>query len=143
MKTILSECGMDGKPAIHLNVKEIIDWISHTIQHNAPPKTCFEIITDPSVSGSLGDGIKLFKNGIDIGFVLNANQISNLICDEDAQDDDNFKFINGGTDNVSINIFIFDDYTFDSTKSRGLILHYLTVTKYGLAIILSYIIRNN
>lgn len=96
-----SECGIDGKPAIHLNIKEIIDWISHTIQQNPQSQTCFEIITDPAVSNSLGDGIKLFQNGIDIGFALNSNEISNVKCVEDAQDGDIFKFVNGGTDNVS------------------------------------------
>ena len=102
MKTLLSDCGIDGKPAIHLNIKEIIDWISHTIEQNAASKTCFEIITDPSVPNSLGNGIQLFKNGIDIGLALNPYQISNKKCVENVEDGDIFKFVNGGTDNVSL-----------------------------------------
>ena len=58
----MTECGLIGKPAIHLNVLSITDWIKQIIDNNSPPKTCFKINTDPVVPNSLGDEIKLFKN---------------------------------------------------------------------------------
>ena len=97
----LEDCGSDGKPAIHLNVKDILPWISQTIQQNTPPKTCFELIADSTVSNALGNEIRLLRNGIDIGVALNANELSKTKCVDDAQDGDVFKFVNGGTDNVS------------------------------------------
>ena len=51
---------------------------------------------------SLGDEIKLFKNGVEVGSALSAQQLSNEICIEDTSDGDNFEFKNGGKDNVSI-----------------------------------------
>ena len=97
----LEECGLDGKPAIHLNVREIIPWILHTIEKNSPPKMCFELITDPAVLNAQGNGIKLLHNGVDIGFALNENEFSNRKCVENTQDGDIFTFVNGGKNNVS------------------------------------------
>ena len=57
---------------------------------------------DASVENSLGDDIKLFKNGVEVGTALGAQQLSNEICIEDTSDGDNFEFRNGGKDNVSI-----------------------------------------
>ena len=71
------------------------------MKQNSPPKTCFEISVDSSVSNSLGNEIKLFKNDIDIGFALPAYEHSYKKCIEVTQDGDIFKFVNGGTDNVS------------------------------------------
>ena len=97
----MTECGLAGKPAIHLNVLSITDWIKQIIDNNSPPKTCFKINTDPAMSNSLGDEIKLFKNGDEIGLALGSNQISNEICIDDTSVGDVFEFKNGGLDNVS------------------------------------------
>jgi len=97
----LTECGLDGKPAIHLSVNEIADWIQHTINQHSPPKMCFELNTDPSIPDSLGDKIKLFKNGDEVGLALGSHQQSNTICIDDTSDGDVFEFRNGGNDNVS------------------------------------------
>ena len=97
----LEQCGLDGRPAVHLNLKDVLSWISHTTEQNAPPKTCFKLVTDSSVANSLGNEIRLFKNGVDIGIALHENSLSNKICVDDSQDGDVFKFINGGKDNVS------------------------------------------
>ena len=70
-------------------------------KNNSPPKTCFKINTDPGVPNSLGDEIKLFKNGGEIGVALGSNQISNEICIDETSVADVFEFKNGGSDNVS------------------------------------------
>ena len=54
------------------------------------------------MKNSLGDEIKLFQNGAEVGSALNAQNLSNEICIEDTSDGDNFEFRNGGKDNVSI-----------------------------------------
>ena len=100
----MTECGQAGKPAIHLNVIEIIDWMEHTIEEHAPPRTCFKLITDPSVEDSLGDEIKLFKNTEEAGSALHTNELSNEICLEDTSDGDVFEFRNGGKNNVSLSL---------------------------------------
>ena len=97
----MTECGLIGKPAIHLNVLSITDWIKQIIDNNSPPKTCFKINTDPAMPNSLGDEIKLFKNGGEIGVALGSNQISNEICIDETSVADVFEFKNGGSDNVS------------------------------------------
>ena len=97
----LTECGLPGKPAIHLSVNELTDWIQHIINQHSPPKTCFEFHTDPSITDSLGDEIKLFKNGGEVGLALGSYQQSNTICIDDTADGDAFEFRNGGKDNVS------------------------------------------
>ena len=97
----LNECGLPGKPAIHLSVNEITDWIQHIINQHSPPKTCFELHTDPSITDSLGDEIKLFKNGDEVGAALDAYQQSNTLCIDDTSDGDVFEFRNNGKDNVS------------------------------------------
>ena len=56
---------------------------------------------DASVENSLGDEIKLLKNGVEVGTALGTQQLSNEICIEDTSDGDNFEFRNGGKDNVS------------------------------------------
>ena len=61
----------------------------------------FKLNIDPSVANSLGDEIKLFQNGAEVGSALGAQQLSNEICIDDTSDGDNFEFRNGGTDNVS------------------------------------------
>ena len=93
--------------ASSLNLKDVLSWISHTTEQNAPPKTCFKLVTDSSVANSLGNEIRLFKNGVDIGIALHENSLSNKICVDDSQDGDVFKFINGGKDNVSKRNMIF------------------------------------
>ena len=97
----MTECGLAGKPAIHLNVNELTTWIQHIINQHSPPKTCFELHTDPSITDSLGDEIKLFKNGDEIGAALGSDQQSNTICIDDASVEDIFEFRNSGKDNVS------------------------------------------
>ena len=98
----MSGCGQDGKPGIHLNVFEITDWIEHIINAHSPPRTCFKLITDQSISDSIGDEIKLFKNGDEAGIGLGTNELSNEICLEDTSEGDIFEFRNGGKDNVSL-----------------------------------------
>ena len=97
----LTECGLAGKPAIHINVMEITDWTEHIIEKYSPPKICFQLETDPSIQDSLGDEIKIFKGGAEIGTGLGAGQLSNEICIEDTADGDAFEFRNGGQNNVS------------------------------------------
>ena len=97
----LNECGQAGKPAIHLNVMEIINWIEHIIEQYAPPKTCFMFRTDPSIPDALGDEIKVFKDDDEIETALGSNQLSNEFCIEDTTDGDTFEFRNSGEDNVS------------------------------------------
>ena len=96
-----NECGLAGRPGIHLNVIGVTDWMEHIIEQNAPPRTCFKLNTDPSVPDSLGDEIKLFKNGEEAGVALGANELSNEICLEDTSEGDVFEFRNGGKNNVS------------------------------------------
>ena len=62
---------------------------------------CFEFNTDPSITNSLGDEIKLFKNGDEVGAALGSDQQSNTICIDETSDEDVFEFRNGGKDNVS------------------------------------------
>ena len=98
----MSECGQDGKPGIHLNVQKITYWIEHIIEEYAPPKTCFKLETDPAVTDSLGNEIKLWKNDDEVGTALGANELLNEICIEDTLEEDVFEFRNGGKDNVSL-----------------------------------------
>ena len=98
----MAECGQEGKPGIHINVLEVTDWMEHIIKEHAPPKTCFTLNTDPAVTDSLGDEIKLFKNGDDVGIALGANELANEVCFEDTLEGDEFQFRNGGKDNVSL-----------------------------------------
>ena len=104
----LTECGLDGKPAIHLNVRSITYWIDHVIKKYGPPKICFEFSVDMTIPGALGDTIKVFHNGNPIQHLngrienaLNARKKSNRICIWQAYDGDRFRFVNSGTDNVS------------------------------------------
>ena len=57
--------------------------------------------TDPSVQDSLGDEIKVFINGEEVGVALLANQLSNMLCLEHTSENDAFEFRNGGKNNVS------------------------------------------
>ena len=98
----LTECGLPGKPAIHVAVLEFNDWLTHIINEHSPPKTCFKLVADPSIEGSLGDEIKISKNNIDIGIALNAYQLSNEVCFDDVAENDVFKFTTAGNDNVSL-----------------------------------------
>ena len=100
----LNECGQAGKPAIHLNVMKITDWLEHIIEQYSPPKTCFTLKTDPSIQDSLGDEIKIFKDGQEVGIALASNQLSNELCIENTTDGEAYQFRNGGQDNVSIKI---------------------------------------
>ena len=97
----LSECGLPGKPAIHVGTIGLSDWMTEIIDEHSPPKMCFKIISDASIQDSLGDEIKLFKNEVDIGVALNANELSNEICFNDVEESDNFKFVTVGNNNVS------------------------------------------
>ena len=74
-------------------------------------KPCFKLKTDPAVTGSLGDEIKLFKNGDEVGTALGANELSNEICLEDTSEGDVFEFRNGGKDNVSLSLAYEYEYT--------------------------------
>ena len=97
----LTECGLPGKPAIHVNVAEFYDWLMHIINDHSPPKMCFKFVSDPSIQNSLGDEIKIFKNEVELGVALNTNQLSNEVCFDDTQENDMFKFMTAGNDNVS------------------------------------------
>ena len=111
MKPHLSECGLDGKPAIHVNVRFITYWINHVIDNYGPPKMCLELIVDMSVPGALGDAIQVFhndnpvtENDLPNGAILNAlnaQQTSNSFCIWQAYDGDRIRFVNGGSDGVS------------------------------------------
>jgi len=98
----LNECGQAGKPAIHLSIREITDWMEHIFNQHSPPKMCFELHTDPLISDSIGDEIQLLKNGDEVGIALGSYQQSNTICLDDTLDGDVFEFPNGGKDNVSL-----------------------------------------
>ena len=98
----MTECGLTGKPAIHLNVNELTTWIQHIINQHSPPRMCFELHTDPSIPDSIGDEIKLLKNDDAVGLALGSHQQSNTICIDDTTDGDVFEFRNGGKDNVSL-----------------------------------------
>ena len=80
---------------------EIKDWMKQIIDEYSPPKTCFKLETDPSVQDSLGDEIKIFKDGAEVGTALGADQLSKEICIENTDDGDAFEFRNGGLNNVS------------------------------------------
>ena len=97
----LSECGLAGKPAINVDVNQLSDWLTKIIDEHSPPKTCFKIVSDASIQDSLGDEIKVFKNDIEIGVALNANEISNEVCFNDIDENDVFKFVTADNDNVS------------------------------------------
>ena len=98
------ECGQAGKPAIHVGIMQLLDWLNQIIDDHSPPKTCFKLIADPSIEGALGDEIKILKNDLDIGVALNAHQVSNEVCFNDVQENDIFKFVTAGDDNVSFPI---------------------------------------
>ena len=98
----LNECGLPGKPAIHVGVLELNDWLTQIIDDHSPPKMCFKLVADPSIEGSLGDQIRISKNNIEIGVALNANQLSNEVCFDDVAENDVFKFFTAGNDNVSL-----------------------------------------
>ena len=97
----LTECGLAGKPAIHVNVNELRDWYVKIIADYSPPKTCFKIVSDASIQNSLGDEIKIFKNDIEIGVALNAHELSNEICFNEIEENDVLQFLPAGNDNVS------------------------------------------
>ena len=97
----LSECGLPGKPAIHVGTIGLSDWMTEIIDEHSPPKMCFKIVSDASIQNSLGDEIKIFKNEIEIGVALNANELSNEVCFNDVVESDNFKFVTAGNNNVS------------------------------------------
>ena len=103
----MTQCGQPGRPGIHLNVIEVIDWIEDIISQHAPPTTCFELKTDPGIPDSLGDEIKLFKNSAEVGIALGAYQLSNEVCLEETSDGDIFEFRNGGKDNVRTVVYVF------------------------------------
>ena len=97
----LDECGQAGKPAIHVGTMQLSDWLNQIIDDHSPPKTCFKLIADPSIQGALGDEIKILKNDLEIGVALNAHEVSNESCFNDVQENDIFKFVTAGNDNVS------------------------------------------
>ena len=107
----LKECGLDGKPAIHVNVKFITHWINHVIDKFGPPKLHFEFIVDMNVPGALGDTVYIFQNGNPVTVnglsnnpivnALDAQQTSHSFWIWQAYDGDEFKFVNGGSDGVS------------------------------------------
>ena len=102
----LHECGQAGKPAIHVDTMQLSDWLNQIIDDYSPPKTCFKLIADPAIEGALGDEIKILKNDLEIGVALNAHEVSNEACLNDVQENDVFKFITAGNDNVSLSLSI-------------------------------------
>ena len=96
----LTDCGLAGKPGIHLGVGLVIDWFKYISDEHSPPRTCFKLIADSSRDQALGDQIKIFKNGIEIGIALDANEFSNEACFDDVGEDDVFKLVPDGNDNV-------------------------------------------
>ena len=97
----LTECGLAGKPGIHVGVLQLTDWLRHIIDERSPPTTCFKIIVDPSQNDALGDAIKIFKNDIEVGVALNSNELTNEACFDDVDKNDVFKLVTDGNDNVS------------------------------------------
>ena len=61
---------------------------------------CFKLTADPSIQDGLGDEIQILKNDIVVGTALNANELSNEACINDVQENDVFKFVTAGDDNV-------------------------------------------
>ena len=99
----LNEGGKAGKPAIHVGTIGLSYWLTKIFEEHSPPKTCFKIVSDASVQDSLGDEIKIFKNEDEtpVGVALNANELSNEICFNDVEENDIFKFVTNGNNNVS------------------------------------------
>ena len=119
----LTECGLPGKPAIHVDVLEFYDWLTQIINDHSPPKTCFEIVADPSIENSLGDEIKIFKNEVELGVALSANQLSNDVCFDDTEENDIFKLVTVGNNNVSL--FLTTRFTVTSSITTSSVLHNL------------------
>ena len=76
-------------------------YIQNGEMYSRCPRMCFELHTDPSIPDSIGDEIRLSKNGDKVGTALGTNQQSNTICINDTSDGDVFEFRNSGKDNVS------------------------------------------
>ena len=111
----LAECGLAGKPAIHVSVDGLSDWLSEIINEYSPPTMCFKIVSDASIQDSLGDEIKIFKNEIEFGVALTANEISNEVCFNDIGEIDVFKFVTAGNDNVFVKEFYINGVLKDFT----------------------------
>ena len=103
----LTECGLDGRPAIHTEVQEVKHWMDYIIDAHGPPTKCFEFIVDMNVEGALGDQIEVYHTYGDeeekklINAALKAQQKRNEICVVHTQEGDKFRFKSTGKDNVS------------------------------------------
>ena len=88
------QCFLNTETGDHL-------YIQNDEIYSQCPRMCFELQTDPSIPDSIGDEIKLRKNGDEVGLALGSYQQSNTLCIDETSDGDVFEFRNGGKDNVS------------------------------------------
>ena len=111
-----TECGLPGKPAIHVGLSDLTShWLAHIMDVHSPPKTCFKLTAGASIKDGLGDEIKIFQDEVEIGVALGANESSNEICFDDVDDGATFKFVTTGDNNVSFRV-LFPGSNFDMNK---------------------------
>ena len=109
----LTECGLDGRPAIHTEVQQVKHWIDYTIEEHGPPSKCFDLIVDMNIDDALGDQIEIYHNYIKITDdsipiftpALKPQQSRNprpvCVVETNKGDRFTFKLKKGGKDNVS------------------------------------------
>ena len=109
----LTECGLDGRPAIHTEVQQVKHWIDYTIKEHGPPSKCFDLIVDMNIDDALGDQIEIYHNYIKITDdsipiftpALKPQQSRNprpvCVVETNKGDRFTFKLKKGGKDNVS------------------------------------------
>ena len=109
----LTQCGLDGRPAIHTQVQEVKHWIDFVINKHGPPAKCFEFIVDTNIEGGLGDQIDIYHNKeiitedttpmIEPALKTQQSRTARPICIMDTKQGDKFTFKlkKGGKDNVS------------------------------------------
>ena len=114
----LTECGLDGRPAIHTEVQQVKHWMDYTMKEHGPPSKCFDIIVDMNIDDALGDEIEIYHtkcNGekcneeskVEKVFrpALKSQQSRNprpvCVVETNKGDKFTFKLKEGGKDNVS------------------------------------------
>ena len=121
----LTECGLDGRPAIHTQVQEVKPWIDFVINKHGPPAKCFEITLGTNIEGALGDQIVIYRNEeiinedtkpmIEPLLKPQQSKTSRPYCIMDTKEGERFTFKlkKGGKDNVSPFISKTFYFTFD------------------------------